>query len=71
MKKMILIEGITCSHCSDRVGKALNQIDGVKVESVSVDEKNALITLEKEVEEKLIRDTIYDAGYDVIDIREV
>ena len=71
MKKMILIEGMSCHHCTGRVERALNELDGVKVESMSVDEKNAIITLEKEIDEKLIRDTVDDAGYDVIEIKEI
>ena len=71
MKKMILIEGMSCHHCSGRIQKALSELDGVKVESISVDEKNAVITLEKEMDEKLIRDTVDDAGYDIIGIKEI
>jgi copper ion binding protein len=71
MKKMILIEGMSCNHCTGRVERALNEIDGVNVESMSVDEKNAVITLEREIDEKLIRDAVDDAGYDVIEIKEI
>ncbi|SHK26486.1 heavy-metal-associated domain-containing protein [Paramaledivibacter caminithermalis] len=71
MKKMILIEGMSCHHCIGRVERALNEIDGVTVESISVDEKSAVITLHKEIDENVIRDTIDDAGYDVIEIREI
>jgi len=71
MKKRILIEGMSCHHCTGRVERALNEIDGVTVESISVDEKNAVIILQKEVDEKIIKDTIDDAGYDVIDIKKI
>lgn len=71
MKKMILIEGMSCHHCTGRVERALSEIDGVTVESISVDEKSAVITLQKEIDEKVIRDTVDEAGYDVIEIREI
>ncbi|WP_432662350.1 cation transporter [Wukongibacter baidiensis] len=71
MKKMILIEGMSCGHCTGRVERALNELDGVTVESSSVDEKNVIVTLEKEIDEKVIRDTVDDAGYDVVDIKEI
>ncbi|WP_432406520.1 heavy-metal-associated domain-containing protein [Wukongibacter sp. M2B1] len=71
MKKMILIEGMSCHHCTGRVERALNELDGVTVESSSVDEKNVIVTLEKEIDEKLIRETVDDAGYDVVDIKEI
>ena len=71
VRKMILIEGMSCHHCSGRVEKALRELDGVKVESVSVDEKNAVITLEREIDERLIKNTVEDAGYDLIEIKEI
>lgn len=71
MRKMILIEGMSCKHCTGRVEKALSAIDGVTVESTSVDEKNAVITLHKDVDEAVIRNAIEDAGYDVIEIKEI
>lgn len=71
MKKMILIEGMSCGHCTGRVEKSLSQIDGVTVTSTSVDEKNAIINLEKEVSDEVIRQAIDDAGYDVIEIKEI
>lgn len=71
MKKMILIEGMSCHHCTGRVERALSEIDGVTVESISVDEKSAVITLQKEIDEKVIRDTIDEAGYDVMEIKEI
>ncbi|MCT4564889.1 MAG: heavy-metal-associated domain-containing protein [Maledivibacter sp.] len=71
MKKMILIEGMSCHHCTGRVERALSEIDGVTVESISVDEKNAVIALQREIDEKVIRDTIDEAGYDVVEIKEI
>lgn len=71
MRKMILIEGMSCHHCSGRVEKELSKLDGITVDSISVDEKNAIITLEKEVEEAIIRNAVDEAGYDVIEIREI
>jgi len=71
MKKMILIEGMSCKHCTGRVEKELSKIDGVTVDSSSVDEKNVIISLHKEVDEALIRNAVDEAGYDVIEIREI
>ncbi|WIF96158.1 heavy-metal-associated domain-containing protein [Caminicella sporogenes] len=68
---MILIEGMSCHHCKGRVERALGEIDGVIVESISVDEKNAIINLTKDVDESVIRQAIDDAGYDVLEIKEI
>ncbi len=71
MNKMILIEGMSCHHCTDRVQKALSSIDGVTVASTSIDEKNAVIKLHKEVANDALKQAVEQAGYDVIDIREI
>ncbi len=71
MKKMILIKGMSCNHCTGRVQKVLSAIEGVTVASTSVDEKNAVIELHKEVSEELLRDAVDEAGYDVIEIKEI
>lgn len=71
MKKMILIEGMSCHHCTGRVERALNELEGVNVESISVDEKNAVIALENEIDENVIRDTVDEAGYEVLEIKEI
>lgn len=67
MKKVIKIEGMMCSHCTGTVTKVLNAIDGVSAE-VSLEDKCAYVTLEKEVEDSTLTKAITDAGYEVISI---
>lgn len=47
MKKVLKIEGMMCSHCTGRVDKALNDMDGVKA-TVSLEGKSAEVELTKE-----------------------
>ena len=42
MKKVIKIEGMSCSHCISHVKKALEDITGVTVIEVSLDNKNKM-----------------------------
>ena len=65
MKKLIQIDGMSCSHCAMRVEKALNAIDGIFA-SVNLEEKTATLTLEKEVSDALIKETVEDAGFTVV-----
>jgi len=68
VKKEILIEGMMCKHCSGRVEKVLNAIEGVTA-TVDLEKKTAFVTIENPtVDDKLLRDTIVDAGYEVISI---
>ena len=70
MKKKMIIEGMMCSHCSGRVEKALNALDGVTAE-VRLEEKAALITLERPVSDETLTKAVTDAGYEVISVQSV
>jgi Cu+-exporting ATPase len=70
MKKEIIIEGMSCGHCSSRVEKALGEIMGVTVQSVSSADNNAVVVVDN-VEDRLLIEAIDDAGYDVVEIKEV
>ena len=61
------IEGMMCMHCSGRVEKALNAIDGVSA-TVDLDAKTAQITAEPQVEDSVLKAAVEDAGYEVISI---
>ena len=65
MEKIIQIDGMSCSHCSARVEKALNAIDGVSA-TVNLEEKTATLTLETEVADSVISEAVEDAGFTVV-----
>jgi len=68
MTKTMIIEGMSCSHCSGRVEKALNALDGVEA-TVDLEKKTASVTLDKEVSDDLLKSTVSDAGYTVIELK--
>ena len=65
MEKVVKIEGMTCSHCLNRVDKALNKIESVKA---LVDLEKAQATIIGDVSDEMIIKTIKDAGYEVVSI---
>ena len=67
MEKTMVIEGMSCKHCSARVEKALEDI-GVKAK-VDLDKKIALVTMESAVEDAKLIKAVEDAGYDVISVK--
>jgi copper chaperone CopZ len=71
MKKQIFIEGMTCGHCSGRVEKALKAMDGIVDAKVDLANKNAIVEMNDNVEDSLLIETIDDAGYDVVDIKNI
>jgi copper ion binding protein len=68
MKKTIYIEGMSCSHCSARVEKALNKINGVNAK-VNLENKLAEVTLDKAIDDKDLINAVEDAGYSVTSIK--
>ena len=62
MKKVMKIDGMMCSHCTGTVTKVLNAIDGVTAD-VSLEDKCAYITLDKDVADEVLSKAVTDAGY--------
>lgn len=67
MTKTMKIEGMSCSHCSARVEKALNAVAGVSAQ-VDLESKKATVTLSQPVEDAILRKAVEDAGYEVVSI---
>ena len=61
------IEGMMCSHCSSRVEKALNAIDGVSA-TVDLEGKTATVHAEPQIEDAALKTAVEDAGYTVVSI---
>ena len=66
MTKIIKIEGMMCGHCTARVEKMLSAIDGVDSVKASVENKEAIVEMSKEISEDIIRKTIEDCGFSVV-----
>ena len=69
MEKTLKIEGMMCGHCEMHVKKALESIDGVKKAEVSYKTGTAVVTLEKEISDDVLKQAVADQGYQVTDIR--
>ncbi len=69
MEKIIKIDGMWCKrlHCSSRVEKALNAIEGVSAK-VNLEEAYAKISLSADVSNQTLKDAVADAGYEVVSI---
>ena len=66
-EKLVLeIEGMKCMHCRENAENVLNAIDGVKAK-VSLENKNAVITLSKPVEKEVLVKALAEAGYSVVE----
>lgn len=59
------IEGMMCTHCSGRVEKALNAIEGV---SATVDLAAGTAAVTGEVSAEVLKKAVEDAGYTVLSV---
>lgn len=67
MNKLMKIEGMMCAHCSGRVEKALNALEGVTA-TVDLAAGTASITLSAPVEDQVLVDAVTEAGYQVVSL---
>ena len=68
MEKTLQIKGMSCGHCSARVEKVLNAIDGVSAK-VDLDANTAKITLSKEVSDETLKTAVDNIGYEVVGVK--
>lgn len=69
MKKEIKIEGMMCGHCEATVKKVLEGIEGVSEAVVSHEKGNAIVTLDKNVPEDVLKKAVEDKDYKVLEIK--
>ncbi len=65
--RTITIEGMVCDNCATRIQNALNSIDGVSAK-VQRSKNRAVVSLDREIDDRLLKQTITDLGYTVKEI---
>ena len=68
MTKTMLIEGMMCQHCEARVKKTLELLDGVNEATVSHVTGTAVISLEKEIDDIILKTAVEEQDYQVKEI---
>lgn len=71
MKKELKIEGMSCGHCVMHVEKALKELKEVENVEVSLEGKNAIVTLKDKTDDAKLKETVEEAGYDVVEIKDI
>ena len=71
MKKKIMIEGMSCGHCSGRVEKTLNEQSAVKEATVNLEGKYAEVELLEDISDEAIKEIIDEVGYEVVGIENL
>ncbi|MDO4318051.1 MAG: heavy metal translocating P-type ATPase [Lachnospiraceae bacterium] len=70
MKKTMKIEGMMCGHCEARVKKCLEALPEVSEAVVSHTEGTAVVTLNAQVADEVLKKTVEDQDYKVLSITE-
>ena len=68
LKYKIEISGMSCMHCAKRIEEELKKIKDLEKVTVNFEDKCAYITSKKDIDKKLIKDTIEALDYIVLDI---
>jgi len=70
MEKRIIIDGMKCSGCANRVKNALENIKEIKKCIVNLANKEAIIKYKKEISDDLIKEAILQLGFTVESIED-
>lgn len=68
MTKTIKIEGMMCPHCEATVKKALEALEQVNEATVSHKESKAVVTLNAEISDEMLKTTVEEKDFKVIGI---
>ena len=68
MTKTIKIDGMMCGHCEATVKKALEALDQVDAAEVSHETGTAVVTLNSDVSDDVLKKTVEDKDYKVVGI---
>lgn len=67
-QKTLIIQGMHCEHCENRVTEALNDMEGVAAR-VSYKKGTAVVLLAQLVEEETLKEAVERVGYEVVEVR--
>ena len=68
MKKTLKIEGMMCGHCEATVKKALEGLEGVQEAVVSHESGTAVVVLNREVADDMLKKAVEEKDYKVITV---
>ncbi len=69
MEKTMEITGMMCEHCEKRVKDALEAVDGVTAAQVSHEAGTAVVSMDRDVDDDVLRKAVEEADYEVTAIR--
>ena len=71
MKKIIEIEGMNCSHCTQKVENALYGLPETEEVNINLENKCSEVDFSSDVDDKLISDLIKSVGFTATTVENV
>ncbi len=69
MEKTMEIKGMMCGHCEAAVKKVLEALPEVKEAAVSHEKGNAVVQLQAEIADDVLRKAVEELDYEVVTIQ--
>lgn len=66
MLKEVKVEGMTCGGCANAVQKKFSALEGVQSVQVDLENKKAIISSEREIDQELLKEALADTSYTVV-----
>ena len=68
MKKTIIVDGMMCEHCENRIKNAIEKIDGVKNVIANHNTKEVVVEFDKDIEDYQFKNAIESEDYKFVSI---
>jgi copper ion binding protein len=65
MRKILHVEGMSCSHCVAALTKELKKIPGLNVVEVSLEKKQAVVEASSDVPDESLKNAVEEAGFEL------
>ena len=66
MKKIIKIDGMKCDKCVSRIKNHLENVFGIKRIDIKLENKEAIIEYDSDIDLDLVKESIEDLGFKAI-----
>lgn len=70
IKTVVLIDGMSCEHCANKVKTTIDQIEHVKKVKVDLSKKQVTITSSEKIDINKLKEQIENLDYRVMNITE-
>ncbi len=64
-KEVIIVKGMTCEHCIQKIKKFVGEVDGVSQVDVDLSAQKVFVDFNPPAHLEQLKEAIYDAGFEI------